>query len=116
MIITSVLRRNFKHKRVHTVYLEQFTAVWHNSVQRGAEFHQRLHDVLQMLNLLAGEEEPRAEQHVQKICVRHAKQQPVKLEHQRQNVSDPVARIVRIPRTDHQPRYLDKGTSSRLKF
>lgn len=99
-----------------SAYFKQIPAVWHDSVQRGTEFHQRFHNVLQMLNLFASKEEPRAKEYIQKICVCHAKHQPVKLEYQRQDVSHPVAGIVRVPRAQHQPWYLDERICLQLTF
>lgn len=66
--IASVNNTNLgKTFKCHSVYLEQFTAVWYYGVQSGTEFHERFHDGLEMLDLFAGEQQPGAEENVEGV-------------------------------------------------
>lgn len=58
---------------------EQLCSVRSIGVQRSTELHERLHDGLQVLQLLAREDQPRAEHHVQQVGDGHGEEQPVDL-------------------------------------
>lgn len=87
--------------------LEQFAAVRYHGVQGRAQLHKRLHDLFEVLQLLTGEQQPRAEEHVQRVGVNEHEEHPVELVYEDHHVRHPFAGVERIERADQQLRQLN---------
>lgn len=65
---------------------EQLSSVRPVCVQGSAELHQGLHDSLQMLQLLAREDQPGAEHDIQEVRHDHGEKEPVYLNNEHEGV------------------------------
>lgn len=83
-------------------------------VQGGGQLHERLHDALQVLQLLACENQPGAEHDVAQVRVHHGEEHVVDLQNKADHVEHAVAGIPRIEGLDGQPGYLDGDARVRL--